>query len=43
MGNPMQIIRPAGSREKTWIAYAWKHYVENAARYKSAESETPEQ
>lgn len=35
MGNPMRVVRPTGEREKTWIAYAWSHYVENAARYKA--------
>jgi carbonic anhydrase/acetyltransferase-like protein (isoleucine patch superfamily) len=35
MGNPMRVVRSTGEREKTWIAYAWSHYVENAARYKA--------
>ena len=38
MGNPMKVIRPTGEREKAWIAYAWKHYVDNAERYKSSDN-----
>ena len=35
MGNPMRVVRPTGERERTWIAYAWSHYVENAQRYQN--------
>ena len=40
MGNPMRIVRPTGEREKTWIAYAWHHYVENAKRYQAESSQS---
>lgn len=32
-GNPMRIVRPCGEREAEWIAYAWKHYVDNARKH----------
>ena len=38
LGNPMRVVKQAGEREKTWIAYAWKHYAENAARYQKEET-----
>ena len=40
LGNPMRIVKQAGEREKTWIAYAWKHYAENAIKYKKEETES---
>jgi len=33
-GNPMQLVRDCGDREKTWIAYASQHYVDNMNVYK---------
>ena len=38
MGNPMKVIRANREREKIPIAYAWKHYVDNAERYKSLDN-----
>ena len=38
LGNPMRIVKQAGDREKTWIAYAWKHYAENARRSQKEET-----
>ena len=35
-GNPMQIIRPCGERERTWIDYSWRHYVDNANKHRAS-------
>lgn len=33
LGNPHRILRAVGERERGWIDYAWKHYVETARAY----------
>ncbi len=33
-GNPMRIMRAVDAREREWIAYAWKHYVDGAQKYR---------
>ena len=37
-GNPMKIVRETDEREKGWIDYAWRHYVENSKKYQSGET-----
>ena len=37
-GNPMKILRETNEREKGWIDYAWRHYVENSKKYEAAET-----
>ncbi len=32
-GNPYQVVRPVGDRERGWIDYAWRHYVDTARAY----------
>ena len=36
-GRPYEIVRECGEREAQWIAYSWKHYVENSKVYAQPE------
>lgn len=41
MGNPYRIVRACGPREAEWIDHAWRHYVEQAAKYRQRDAATP--
>jgi len=34
-GNPFRIVRAVTARDTEWIAYAWQHYRDTAARYRA--------
>jgi carbonic anhydrase/acetyltransferase-like protein (isoleucine patch superfamily) len=34
-GNPVRVIREVGDRERGWIDHGWRHYVEQAAKYRA--------
>lgn len=33
-GNPFKVVRQVGPREREWIEHGWRHYVEQAAKYR---------
>ncbi|MEZ4469390.1 MAG: gamma carbonic anhydrase family protein [bacterium] len=35
-GNPYRVVRAVGERERGWIEHGWKHYTEQAAKYRDA-------
>ena len=35
IGNPFKIVRDLNDKDLGWIEFSWKHYVENAAKYKA--------
>lgn len=34
-GNPFRIVRETNEKQREWIQYAWKHYWENAEKYRA--------
>lgn len=34
-GNPVKVIRELNENERQYLAYAWRHYVEQAGRYRA--------
>lgn len=38
LGNPFKIVRELTQKDLDWIDFSWKHYVENAKKYKSRSS-----
>ena len=37
-GNPYRVVRPVSAKETDWIAYAWRHYRDNALKYRAKAS-----
>ncbi len=33
MGNPFQVVRTCGDKEREWIEFSWKAYVRRTAQY----------
>ena len=34
LGSPAKVVRPLTEKDRKWIEYSWKRYVEQAARYR---------